>query len=166
MKKAREDLEPFLTFAPRISLLYRARRLREISLAMRQSNFLLFEFGIGDLNFDLSIRSIQSAIRRFVCDQILRSHLFLDLLERLSQFRFILWKICAAAGTFGDLCQRSLINSIVEVVTDTDRVDHGFGTLSGLNRLVQFFLAERVVTVGKKNDRTSRFFRSRPQHIR
>ena len=101
------------------------------------------------MNFNLSIRSIECTIRRFVCDEILRSHLFLDLLERLPQLGLIFWKISSAAGPLGYLCQRPLINTIVKIVTDPDRIDDSLGTLRGLDGFIQFLFAERIVAVGE-----------------
>ena len=92
--------------------------LREVSFAVRELNFLFRKFGIHDLDRELSIRAVESRIRGLICEQVLRSHLFLDLFERLSQLSFVSGEERLAAGALGDTLESTLINTGIKIVTD------------------------------------------------
>ena len=79
-------------------------------------------------------------IARFVCEKILRPHLFLDLIKSLTQFAFVTREERTSAGAFRDLVQRAFIDTAVEAVSNTDGIDDRLGSYSCIDRVIKAVL--------------------------
>ena len=94
---------------------------------MGDLDLFLLQLGIGQLDGDLAKNSVAVLIGRFVSDQILRPHLVLDLVKRLTQLAFVPGKICPSAGSLRYFIQRPAVDAAVKIVADPDRIDDRLG---------------------------------------